>query len=529
MLYLVGNDFLRFFARNEAIGQIVYFSGAAGGTATIPGTAVNENGLYYAVVATDNAGNVSSAGRSVAVSVPAGVFTHNTVAGKEQSAYRLFSVPLELDNKAFTTYFSGRNDLGTNGTEWRFFAYGGGRFIEYTKSSINQISPERGYFLITRTSKVIETKAGTTFRPSTLLVPGIPLTSGWNLVGDPVPYEIRLSDLTLDPLTDNLVDATWYWSGPGGWTKTNLALRRWEGLAIRVSSNTSLRFVQPPAGSATPGGKAASDHEGSVFSRLEDGVRARRSDESQWLVQIVARDEYVMDQLNYIGVMPDASDDYDSYDLYEPPILPDVVSFHFRKDDWGERSDLYSTDIRSPNADGHVWEATLVGDPYSAIRIDLSGIDNVPKDFDVYAIADNGMVYDLRGRSTIRTTTGQGTRKLTLVVGTKEFVASKSRGIALTPSKFALHQNYPNPFNPSTTIRYELPVQAYVTLKVYSLLGEEVATLVDAEQPAGYYEAQWNASALAGGGASGVYFYRLNAASPGSNELHDIRKMILVK
>ena len=80
---------------------------------------------------------------------------------------------------------------------------------------------------------------------------------------------------------------------------------------------------------------------------------------------------------------------------------------------------------------------------------------------------------------------------------------------ARLPESFALEQNYPNPFNPSTTIRYELPHAAHVTLRVYNTLGQEVAMLVNETKSAGVYTVQFEAGNL----ASGVYFYRLEAGN----------------
>jgi hypothetical protein len=75
------------------------------------------------------------------------------------------------------------------------------------------------------------------------------------------------------------------------------------------------------------------------------------------------------------------------------------------------------------------------------------------------------------------------------------------------PHAFKLEQNYPNPFNPSTTIRYQVPTQSHVTLKVFDVLGREVATLVNEAKEPGTYTVQWDAAGV----SSGVYFYRLKA------------------
>jgi hypothetical protein len=88
------------------------------------------------------------------------------------------------------------------------------------------------------------------------------------------------------------------------------------------------------------------------------------------------------------------------------------------------------------------------------------------------------------------------------------------------PTDFALNQNYPNPFNPTTNIAYAVPADGRVTLKIYNSLGQEIATLVDANLTAGRYVALWDAKGIAGG----TYFYRMQA---GNTVL--TKKMVLLK
>jgi hypothetical protein len=88
------------------------------------------------------------------------------------------------------------------------------------------------------------------------------------------------------------------------------------------------------------------------------------------------------------------------------------------------------------------------------------------------------------------------------------------------PSKFALMQNYPNPFNPSTTIEFAIPKEGYVEMKLYDILGKEVAVLVSDPFRAGTYKVDFDGSRL----ASGVYFYKITAG-----DFSDTKKMVLIK
>ncbi|HVO75569.1 MAG TPA: T9SS type A sorting domain-containing protein, partial [Ignavibacteriaceae bacterium] len=88
------------------------------------------------------------------------------------------------------------------------------------------------------------------------------------------------------------------------------------------------------------------------------------------------------------------------------------------------------------------------------------------------------------------------------------------------PSSYFLSQNYPNPFNPSTKFRYEIPAENKVLIKIYDILGREVATLVNDYQKAGSYQVEWNAGKF----ASGVYFYSIKAG-----DFSAVKKLLLLK
>jgi len=116
---------------------------------------------------------------------------------------------------------------------------------------------------------------------------------------------------------------------------------------------------------------------------------------------------------------------------------------------------------------------------------------------------------------------GNGPRTITVDVGWYLGIDD----VAAIPGVFALHQNYPNPFNPVTTIRYDVPEQSHVTMDIYNLLGQRVATLVNGVQEPGYHAVLWNGTNMNGAAmSSGMYFYHIKAG-----DFRAVKKLILVK
>jgi N-acetylneuraminic acid mutarotase len=127
----------------------------------------------------------------------------------------------------------------------------------------------------------------------------------------------------------------------------------------------------------------------------------------------------------------------------------------------------------------------------------------------------NDLIYVIGGTQTFGTTSSYSVWEYD-----PAFVVSVESSPSAKITNYQLEQNYPNPFNPSTKISWQLPASSQVTLRVYDILGKEVATLIDEYKQAGKYEIEFNAANL----PSDVYFYKLQAGS-----FLQTRKMILLK
>ena len=99
------------------------------------------------------------------------------------------------------------------------------------------------------------------------------------------------------------------------------------------------------------------------------------------------------------------------------------------------------------------------------------------------------------------------------------------------PGYFTILQNYPNPFNPETTIKFNLPVAARISLRIYNILGQRIITLEDGEMPAGFYEIRWDGTNQnRQTAASGTYIYQISAQSiDGQQRFTQSRRMILMR
>lgn len=182
----------------------------------------------------------------------------------------------------------------------------------------------------------------------------------------------------------------------------------------------------------------------------------------------------------------------------------------------------------------HPTNSGLVSVPVNCVSIDDLGnkwigmneglvkYDDVT--WDLYTMSNSGLpsnivnsiALDNLGNKWIVTSEGLAVFNENGIVSVEDEIVSNR----VVPKKYFLYQNYPNPFNPSTKIKYSIPKQSNVTIKVYDILGSEVATLVNKEQLQGRYEVEFKGNKL----TSGIYFYRLQAG-----DFVETKKMLLMR
>jgi hypothetical protein len=157
-------------------------------------------------------------------------------------------------------------------------------------------------------------------------------------------------------------------------------------------------------------------------------------------------------------------------------------------------------DVTTPAAAAPAWTSSSIGG--TANLNGTGGVDYMP-------VANNNFLIFILG-------TNNGVAAFT---NSLSVVAVEPGGVEI-PQRFSLDQNYPNPFNPSTAIGFAIPERSRVSLKVFDILGRQVADLVNEDRAPGRYVVRWNAQGL----ASGTYFYRLQAGS-----YTEMKKLLLLK
>jgi hypothetical protein len=476
--------------------------------ATISRAQVDSRGLEYFIVAEDTLLTTREPETGVfpvVVHVQSLQKDSTQPGGSEQAAYRLFSVPMNLLVK--DPYSNLEDELGSySRPEWRIFEFLPSQRISESPAELHA---GRAYWIIVKNSgKTIDFGPGKTFPTDREY--SIPLYLGWTLIGNPFNFDIPFENLRL--ASGQSLDIRRY---DGTWRDATSPLKSFEGYAVANDSTfIDTLYVNPVIG-ATSGG----------FGRSSSGVL---SEKWHWSIRISAECQQARDTDNVAAVAIDAAPEFDIYDQPEPPVIGEYVSIYFLHEDWPTSFDKFSLDARPEPVEGEIWEFSVRSNIHDKIRLVFSGLSEVPDHLAIWLVDPVlGVAHDLRESNQyfVAGATEDQPKRLQLAVGRREFIERTIENRPV-PTVFELSQNFPNPFNPATTIRYGLPVNDRVTLRVFNLRGEEVVTLMSGEeQKAGYHVAVWDGRDQRNlTVASGVYLYQLR-----TSRYSMVRKMLLVK
>ena len=491
-------------------------------SSSIPASVVKARGVEYYIFATDLFGNfIQSPLRgffSVQVHVGGDGEVRrnergNPVAqqnGSDQLTYRLFSVPLDLEQPNPEAILE--DDLGPyNNKKWRFFEFDPDQKLQEFPKTAN-MRPGKAFWLIVKEAgKFIDTGPGLSNRTDKNYV--IPLHPKWNYVGNPFNFSIPADSLRLKSRKRlELRTHSGGWNDQVGTPVSKI--QPFEGYAIFVDSPDTL-MINPDL--------TVSSHSLSAITN------SSAVNQFLWSIRILARCQNARDVDNVAAIGSSVSKHWDEMDQPEPPVIGEYVSVYFPHRDWQTLAKTYCLDARPEPINGEVWAFEVKANIRDKVHLTFEGLKSAPSEYEIWLIDDVvPIAQNLRQNQSyvVAASSPEHPKRLKLVVGKCDFVEEKIADTQVIPTTYELNQNFPNPFNPATTIRYGLPKAERVTLKIYNLLGEEVALIMNDElRAAGYHVAIWDGrNKLGEVVGSGVYIYRFRAGS-----FTAIKKMALVK
>jgi len=407
---------------------------------------------------------------------------------KEINNYRLVSMPgnttENLVNVISGKHIEEWNAYWDNGNDVNYQ-------VQYDGSEIFKFQPGKGFWVLSKNPINLNKQLAAVTIDSTLIF-NVSVHRGWNIIGNPFAKSLNWSEIrSINSLPQNRL--IYYWDGKWNFPTQ---MEPFKGYYFFNEDNRSnLKFVYPVEASLAKTGIE------NQFQNITDGISISFGDN-----EIFA----VFNETATMGL--------DTNDYLLPGITFSNKNLSFLRDtEDGKKRQLFiesqpmdslgnSFRIRATNTSGEAGHLQI--NP----RVDL-GSNNI------YLLDEKYQEFiDVRSKDKFTITPQEESRYYTLLVGSDGFI--KSVKTKYLPTEYILYQNYPNPFNPETSIKYALPEDSQVQIKLYDILGNEVITLFEGEEPAGVHTRTFDLSSF----ASGVYLYRLETRNKSF-----VKKMVLLK
>ena len=441
--------------------QVLPMTPSTDGTysATLEGELIPSSGFYYRIELTSDGVAPKILGPfSPAIRIEDQGLTYTLpVSGRTTDSYRLFSVPIDLDNSLPQNVLV--DDLGEyNPREWRLWGVTGlgtnQSYVEFPNSG--SLDAGRAFWLATTQSNVtIDTEPGA-LKP--LWPATIDLRPGWNYIGSPFNHTLEVNQLSLQSGLD--IDIRYF---NGFWNVHAGAINPFEGYAIPSFENDVL-WVDP-------------------FPVLDSGKKplqpqptSQSHSPNAWRLQIEATTRETKDIDTYLGVSEEALNHWDRADRPEPPVIGEYVSVYFPRSEWQTPFHRFSTDIRQPLTQAETWSFDVETGSPTQVDLQVNGIESLPDHY--HAILHDktlNLFTDLRETNTytLISSNDGSEERFELQVGPMD------ERPPVIPTEFETLSlgHFPNPSSGSTTLHFSLPSAQFVTLSIYDIQGRKVATL----------------------------------------------------
>ena len=482
---------------NDPSGAMVY-------DGEIPDGEITAAGLAATVVVTDSWNRVST---SDTVNIPIS-FGELTLGSTSANTYRMISVPGNLDDKSINGVVG--DDLGAyDNTVYRVFRYDP-QGATYNENS-GQFTPTTAFWVITASGQTL--KAGSGVSTPLVNVPTVTLQPGWNMVATPYAADTYLSSFEIQ--SGNVEDKVYRYTG-NGYTQTT-QLQQGSGYWLFVNETSQIKVKYPRPGISKPVARTAAEISLDFAANIKAYIGNARDDENQF------------------GLSINASNEWDELDSREPPVIGEYISLAFDNRNWTQNNGLYNTDIQPTGNAVNEWPLVVTTNKYGVVNLDFEWMTLLEPSWTVHLVdLDLGLVHDVsvNPNYSYASTGSEKERSFVIVAGDEDDVETEIGKYGLIPDSYALGQNIPNPFNPVTSIPIVLGEDAYVSLSVYNIRGEEVSRILDHQSMTkGHHNPFWIGTDSRGLKVpTGVYLYRLEAVDSFGQMLYqNTRKMIMVK
>ncbi|MFA5834927.1 MAG: DUF4350 domain-containing protein [Bacteroidota bacterium] len=435
--------------------------------------------------------------------------------------YQLVSIPFDLENSDIKSVLKSLGE--PNPLIWRLFGRydpAAAKYAEFPSDKFNSFRRGEAYWLITR-GQFDLTPGNATIVPVQNFFP-IKIGPGYSIIGNPFPFKVSWKHST----HDSVQNVIWGFDGTS-FKAESLALDKFTGYFVKNLTKDSLTiYINPQDITDIPSPTPNLGKNATIASYLKEG---------EWRIGISAQSGKSSDLDNYAGVASGAKEEFDNFDISEPPPTPtDYVIVRFPNKHWKQQPGSYAMDIRETNEEGLYWDFEVISSRVqSNVELALTEFGNLPNSFSLYLIdkaTEKAVLLSNTYQYQFTMMKNETRRNFRLVAGKTEFIEKNTQGIPLIALDYALLQNYPNPFNPSTLIRYVLGHSGHVTLELYNMLGQRVRTLKSEFQTIGTYNIEWDGKDEVGTTvATGVYFYKVSVVSNNEKVFTETKKMVLIK